>query len=276
MTVTTEETFKVDGVILNTFAWNIDTLSGREGLPPRRGKNIPIPFRTGRVWTPKTYEERTINLSMWVKGSTEDGVIPAEGARAKYNDNLRVLKRLFAPTQRQVSLERKLRFTTGLETHTALAELANLMEPLNMGSRMANLNVDLRMADPWWYGVTQSTDVLAAGATINNPGDVEATSMFITFVGPLTNPRLRNNSISPTIDVRYLGTIAAGQTVVLDTTLFSAIDQGGSSVVGAVSHVGSLLWMMLIPGNNTMTLDNYTGGSVGSGKATVAFKPPYT
>ena len=42
MTATTDETWTADGVLLNTYAWNIRTLSERSGLPPTRGENDAI------------------------------------------------------------------------------------------------------------------------------------------------------------------------------------------------------------------------------------------
>lgn len=270
------ETYTVDGTDLRTYAWNIDTLSGTGRLPAKVGDNVRIPFRHGRTWKAKTYDSRVETLSMWVHGCAADGTVPAAGERATFNANLRALKRLFAPTGRQLHLERTLEFPAGEETHTALAEVTSTIDPIFAGALSAAFTVDLLMADPWWYGSQQATDVTSAGATVTNPGDVEATAMIISLVGPLTNPRLRNASVTPVVDVRYAGTIAAGQTVTLDTDAFTAVDGSGNVVTGKVSHAGALPWMVLEPGANAMQLANYLGGAVGSGKAAVAFRPPYT
>jgi hypothetical protein len=280
---TLNEDFLVDGTSLMTYAYAIQTLTGRERLPVKIGDNIRIPYRNGRIWKPKTYDEQVITLGMWVQGCDVNGHVPTAGSRAQLNSNLRALRKLFGPTGRQLQLQRILQYATGQETHTALGEVAsgsaatqNEMDMQFVTPRFATFTVDIVMADPWWYGPPIVTTLSAGTTTIAHPGDVEATAMTITFAGPLTNPRLTNQSISPVVNVVYLGSLASGQTVTLDCTAFTAINQIGTSVIGSVSHAGSLRWMLLEPGNNTMVLDNAAGGSVGAGSCTVTYSPPYT
>jgi hypothetical protein len=272
---TVGEDFTVNGVSLMTYAYAIQTLVGREQLPPRVGDNIRIPYRNGRIWKPKTYDQRMITLGMWIAGSRVDGTVPVN-QRAQFNDNLRVIKRLFAPLGRQLTMTRTLVFGTGFETHTGQGECSgdNVLVPTTI--RLGTMTVDITMADPWWYGAQVAPTLTSTGATVTNAGDVEATSLVLTLNGPLTNPRIRNNSVAPTVDVRYSGTIGAGASVTLDCAAFTAIDNLSNSVIGNVSHVGSLRWMVLEPGANTLTLDNYVSGGVGAGSVTITYSPPYT
>lgn len=278
------EDFQVSGVSLMTYAYNVWTLLGRERFPPRVGDNVRIPYRNGRIWQPKTFDQQIVTLGMWVKGTDINGVIPPQGARAQMNSNLRALKRLFAPNRTEIQLKRTLLYVTGMETHTATAEVGTAdqgfqqeMDLQPITPRYGTFTVDLVMADPWWYGAVQTPTVTAAGATINNIGDVEADSLVITFNGPLTNPMLRNTSVSPVVSVWYNGTIASGAYVTIDCGLFTAINNIGASVVGSVLHAGDLHWQYLQPGNNVMTLTNQaTGGSPGTGNAVVSYSPPYT
>lgn len=295
---TVGEDFQVNGQSLSTYAWGIQTLAGREQTPPVVGDNVRIPYRNGRVWKTKTFDQRTLTLAMFVNGTDVNGAIPtgfstvAIARRAQFNSNLRTLKRLFAPRSAQLSISRTLQFLTGVETHTALADAYNpssggltpgggglgtdqwdlVPVTINYGT----FSIDLVMADPWWYGPQQTPSVTSAGLTITNPGDVEHDHPVITFNGPLSNPMLTNTSLSLPIQVWYTGTIASGSSVILDAGAYTALTNLGSSVIGSVSHSGSLKWMLLEPGNNIMTLTNQQGGSVGTGNAVVQYSPPYT
>src|SRR5687768_5894726 len=97
MTVTTSETLSVDGVVLNTLAKNIETLTGRLRTPPLRGSNLSIPSRHGALHTAtKVYDENEIVLPMWVAGCDDDGEIPYFGsARKEFFKNLDELSNLF-------------------------------------------------------------------------------------------------------------------------------------------------------------------------------------
>jgi hypothetical protein len=273
---TTGEDFIINGQSLMTYAYAIQTLAGRENIPPRVGDNIRIPYRNGRIWKPKTYDQRVITLGMWVKDTDVNGVTPVQGPRAQFNTNLRALKRLFAPLGAQLSMQRTLIFASGMETHTAQGECSGTMDLTPITIRVGTLTIDITMADPWWYGSPASPTVSSTGAAITNIGDVEAQKIVLTFNGPLTNPRLTNTSVLAPVSVWYNGTIAGGASVTLDCGVFTAVNNLGASVIGSVSHQGSLRWMLLEPGSNAMTLDNVAGGSVGAGSVTVAYSPPYT
>lgn len=274
MTVTTIETYKVDGVDLTTLAWNITTLGGRSGLPEVRGENTTIPFRPGTIWQEKMWGERTDTLSMWVLGCDEDGMFPVEHSRrAQLNQNLRTLKKLFAVRHRLLELEKVVDMPDGPLTLIAQAECLSTLDPSSMagGTRMT-FTADLRFPDPFWYGEEIEETVTSEGLVIDQPGDTLARKMEIELEGPLTNPRLTNTTLG--VQVRYSGTIPEGQSVVLDTDQFTALHEA-TPVIQFVTHSGSEWWMALLDGTNSMTLDNWQGGSVGAGSAVIRYRPPY-
>lgn len=294
---TVGEDFQVDGQSLYTLAFSVWTLAGREQAPPIVGDNIAIPYRNNRIWTPKYFDQRTITLGMWVKGTDQDGNLPDGfatpmiAARAQFNENLRTLKRLFAPRDQQLSLSRTLQFTTGLETHTALGDAYNpssggfsagggglgtdQWDLVPVTSWYGTFTIDVVMADPWWYGTQIGVGVSWPTPTvITNVGDVLQDHPVITLAGPLTNPVV-TNTLTPNVSVTYNGTIGAGHFVTVDCGAFTAFDDLGNSVTGNVTHAGSLFWMIIEPGSNTFTLTDTVGGSPGSGFATVTFSPPY-
>jgi|SRR5215472_6459871 len=291
---TVGEDFTVNGVSLSTYAYNIQTLAGREQTPPIVGDNIRVPYRNGRIWKQKTFDQRTIVLAMYVRGCDVNGVVPATRTleRATFNSNLRMLKRLFAPRGSQLIVTRTLQFLTGTETHTGLADAynpssggftagggglgTNQWDLVPVSITYGTFSIDLVFADPWWYGASVAPVITSAGGTINNIGDVEHDHPVIRFNGPLTNPMLTNLTPNPDVAVWYSGTIASGAYVQLDANAYTAVTNTGASVIGNVFHTGALKWMVLEPGNNSMTLTNQAGGAVGSGNATVTYAPPYT
>lgn len=164
---TLNEDFQVNGTSLMTYAYNIWTMAGREQVPPVMGDNISVPYRDGRLWVPKSFDQRTLTLGMWVKGTDVNGNIPggfggnqALAQHAQFMSNLRALKQLFAPRSTfpsastlgatwvqpaaPLSLSRTIQYATGLETHTAIGDAYNPSSGGEMGGAGgANLGTDL-------------------------------------------------------------------------------------------------------------------------------------
>lgn len=274
MTLTTLETYSVDGVELNTYAWNLRTLSGRSGTPPVIGENRQVVGRSGRSWQRKDYDERTETWAMWVLGCDEDGEFPVEhSTRAQFNANLEALKLLFGVRHRQLALEKKLLLPDGLSTRTALGEVIDVIDPdMVAGGTRATFSVSMRLADPFWYLPEETLTIDSTGATLIHPGTAIAQRMVITFTGPLTFPRLTNTTTG--VSVRLNRSIDAGVSVELDTDLFTAVDSAENNLIASVFQYGSDWWMELLPGENELTLENSNGGSVGAGSVTVTYRPP--
>lgn len=268
---TTTEYWEVDGVSLHTRAHSIETLSGREGLPPRRGANAVVAYRRGEVWRPKVFAARRLALAMWVKGSDANGIIPVAGARAQFNQNLESLKTMFGVIDRELVLTRRKQVLASLLVQTGRAECVGTLEPNMNGPTLGKFVVDLLMSDPFWYGADVNETVPIVGATLVNTGSAAVRNMVIRFNGPLTNPQLVNQSPDIPVAVSYVGTIAGGDWVELNTDDYTARDQDGISVIGNVTHSGERSWMALFPGSNVMLL-NVTGGS---GDVDITYAPAY-
>lgn len=268
---TTAEYWEVDGVSLHTWAWGIETLSGREGLPPRRGNNAVVAYRRGEVWRPKVFGPRMQAVAMWVKGSDANGLIPVAGARAQFNQNLEALKAIFGVIERELVLTRRKQILASLLVQTGRGECVGTMEPNMHGPTMGKFVVDLLMADPFWYGEEIEETVPLAGATILNTATTAVRKMVIRFNGPLTNPQLVNQSPDIPIAVSYVGAIAGGEWVDLDTDNYTARNQLGASVIGNITHSGDRAWMALNPGANAMLLN----ASAGSGDVDITYSPAY-
>ena len=272
---TTIEYWDVNGTSLHTLAWNIETLQGRSRVPLLRGDNSVVTYRPGSIWRAKAPDSRVLSLAMWVLGCNTDGSAPSSGsARAKFNDNRDQLVRLFYSPDAQLSLTKRWITSTGLKTAIAQAELVSDMDTAMMGRDGAQFVVDLRLADPYFYGVSQNSGNIAVSTplVVNNPGMAKVVAMTVRFTGSLTNPKLTNATPNPDVWVQYTGVISTGSDYVqLDTDQFTAVDDAAANVIGDITHAGSREWMVLAPGDNTLTLT----ASAGTGTALVTFQPPY-
>jgi hypothetical protein len=272
----TTEFWDVDGVSLNQYAWNITTLGGsRGGLPPLRGDNVQYAYRPGKDFRTKVPDSRVLTLAMWVAGVSPTTDLPAANQRVQWNDNWRALRRLLWTPGRQVDLTRRAQYSTGLEVHTAKAQLAGTMDPSMTGRTRAEFTIDFLLADPYFYGVSSTTSVpVSTPTTVTNAGDdVAGYSNFqLVFHGPLTAPKVTNSTYSPSVWVKAGSGIASGDTLTLDVESYTASRASDSAnLIGTVSHSGARQWMLLAPGANTLTLT----ADGGSGSVDVVFRPPY-
>jgi hypothetical protein len=277
MANTTATYWDVDGVSLQTFAWNIQTLGGtRGGVPTFRGENRQTAFRRGADWRPKTPEQRVISLAMWVQGSDDNGAAPVgRSEKSQYTENLRALRALFwRDESRQVTLTKRW-LDTGdvVRSASALAEASGSMDPDMMGPYGSTLIVDLLLADPFFYG-SEITATLVKDATqvVTPGGDAMTHRVTLEFNGALTNPKILNTTPNPDVWVKAGTTIGAGNKVTLDADMYTAIRSSDSAnLIGAVSHSGARHWMPLAKGANSLTL---TADS-GSGTCAVKYRPAF-
>jgi hypothetical protein len=268
---TTVEFWDVNGTSLNTLAWNIETLTGRSKAPLLRGDDIQVPYRPGAIWREKTPDSRVLTLAMWVLGCNSDGTLPSMSTRAKFNENRDALTRLFYHPEAQLSLTKRWLTGAGVQSATALAELVGDMDPTMIGNDGAQFVVDLKLADPYFYGVSSVFNLGVTTGAVTNLGHDRIKKGLLRFNGPLTNPRLTNSTPNPDIWVQYAGVIAGGDWVELNIDLFTAKNQAGTTVISAISHDGAKRWMELLVGSNSMALT----ADAGAGNITLTTQAPY-
>jgi hypothetical protein len=280
MPLITPEYWSVDGVSLQDHAKNITTFGGsRSSVPPFRGEDVQASYIPGRIHAPKYPDSRTITLAMWVKDTLPNGSrTPGYTPRQQFLANWNALKRLFWKDYgAQINLTRRWDEGAGVVTATARASFAGGLEPEMIGPTAARFTVDLLLADPFFYGVEQSVTFAASGTqVVNNPGDamVSGYGMRVVFNGTLTNPKLQNNTPSTPIWVKQGAAIGGGDyfTIQLDPAiLLSTRFSDGSNQTGGITHGGAHPWMVLYPGNNSLTLYQ----DAGSGNAVLYYRPVY-
>jgi hypothetical protein len=301
MTNSTEVFWSVDGVSLQTLAFNITTLGDdREAAIPLRGSDIVIPYMPGSKHVTKVPDSRILTLGMWVIGANEDGSIPVdENVRRTYDRNWKHLRRLLWRRGRQFTLTKRFWVPEAdlvaagvdvsalqqsglwrLYTAEAQASYSGGLDPRKSGPARAVFTVDLRLADPYFYGPEISVPFSTAPADAVNPGpsqtisvlgDDRTTYVELDFVGPVTTPRV-TNSTELGLWVQYSTVVAATETATVRAHNFSATHYPvGTSYKssGYVTHAGDRFWMFLEPGSVQLELTVQAG----TGTAELRYRP---
>lgn len=262
----TEEFWDVDGDGLNNYAWNISTIGGRSGLPPKRGSNIPRGNRPGTTWIRKPHDEKKRSLAMWVRGSDRWGNVQAD-QHVAFNDNLRHIRQMFGVSDRLIEITRRVRFSDseGLVVMSAQAECVGELEPTMSGPNMGSFTVDLVFPDPYWYAPSQSAhgvltpdistgvgdpliDPVGFGGVqhydvlIGVGGDLPARPVF-SINGPVVAPYLTN--VTTGENFRWQSSLSAGEVLVVDC-LEQSVTVGGITRYGEVDRSAND-WITLAP-----------------------------
>lgn len=267
MTDTTVEYWDIDGVSINTYAFNITSLGGDRLMPPPlRGGNQTVPSTHGRIWMPKVVDQNTLTLGMWVIGTQEDGSAPTSGyAAAQWNKNFRKLRRIFWTPDREVVITKRFYDETGtLRTASAKGQFSGGLSPAMQGTSRGIFTVDLVLSDPFFYGSLQSTSLVTGTQNVSVLGDYNTRNIILTLQGSRTAPKIRNNTLG--VDVTYNAALNAGDQAVLDVKAYTSVTtpSGGSPYksVGSILHTGAVYWLALAPGSNSITVSSTSGSGV--------------
>lgn len=226
----------VNGVDLQTYAWNIVNRSGRWGVPARRGSNRELPGLHGSSrLAGKPFDENTVILTMWVVGANHDGTLPTSPSRRavveRYVDEL---GRLFtAPlltlVQRRADGDRVL---TG--------EVVKTIDFKSMaGATRAEFGVEILAADPFWYSPTKvaQTVVTAAAGEYRFSAFADATAPLVgatyTVTGPVNSPVLTDPVTGQW--VKLATNVPSGQSWVIDTAAWTST-LNGTNVLAMTTH----------------------------------------
>lgn len=259
-------TLKFDGVDLQTHAFNIATFGGRTSVAARRGDNLVVPYRHGRLWTPKYFEEQELTLAMWVIGADKTtGVIPSN-PKQKLFENIQTLQKLFsAEGLHTLSAVHEV---TGA-TVEAIVEVADVIDFTTMaGATRAGFVVTLIVPEVWFKDQTLKGDVDYVSRANNDTWSVDVTSdvetheIVLSFdgdAGGQTNPKLINESIGSDCWVQLSDVLGPSEVIVIDVNKWTAVLNGTTNVVNNVDWSGQPRFFRLKPGTNNLKLE------VGSG-----------
>ena len=279
MTTTTADTLTVNGVVLNTLAKNITTLTGRLRAPALRTDNISVPGRHGTIRTPnKRYEEGQIILPMWVRGCDDD-----EGnvSRAQFFENVDTLTHLFRPGSGMLTVVHTLPDGSQRRCIAECTEAINLTMQAGGEFPYATFSVALRVPSVFWE------DVEASVFDVSNTFDGDLTALggstapiedaILKIYGPTTNTtieaRYNGVALEDPLYFNYSGTIATGQTLTVDCGTWKLTGAGGLAVdYTKMFHTGSSRFLTLVPGpvgGSPQMKVTMTGSVAGTSKVNV-------
>jgi len=242
MATTSTHAVTVEGVRLDTLAYNIETKTGWDLGQTARGSNSEVPGKDGELWTPNKREAAgRFALQMWVAGTDVDGV-PGSDGYMTFRQNLDMLRTIFGKRHKLLTVTLAYGGTVG--TREFLGEVVQAYDPTMLGSgRAGRFTVLFNVPDVYWrdtadqnYDLTnatvgQKTLTAFAGATAN------MRDLIVVFDGPWTNPSIVDDATGHTLS--YSGTIGSGTQWNVDTTAHTS--RTGSSIAFTANGTQAML-----------------------------------
>lgn len=230
MVTTSRWPVTVDGVRLDTLAYNIETRMGRDSTAVVVGDDVDTEMRHGHMWTAhKKYGPGRLVLRMWVGGTTVDGDYASIDDYALYRSNLDYLNRLFSPHHRLLDVRQTVD-NSGPVQRQALCELITVIDPETVASNpyTAKFTVELKVPNAFWtdIGDTNWTSGAAyVSATVKDlvefqPNTAPMIDLYLVVDGPATNPKVFDNRSGHW--VQYNGVIPNLQQWVVNTSTWSS------------------------------------------------------
>lgn len=253
------------GTALSTFGV-VTVIDDYLDTADRRGENITIPLRHGRIFTSKYYDERTISMGVAISAATAAALETAL-------DNLREL--LSPRTEQTLAMT--------MEDATVRNTSATVNKPLNVsrrGSKIALVTIQFDCVSPFWRLSTAIADNTTAittspnAMTVTNPGTIEERDPTIIIHGAFTSITITNSTNGASLT--YTGAIATGETVTIGTLngeYYATLSTGSANVIGNVTHSGSAALLPLNVGDNTLAITN--AGRDANSTVKITFNAPY-
>ena len=227
----------VDGVRLDTLAYNVEGLSGRLAMPGKRGENAVMPGMHGRSFMPKRFDSVSYTLRMWVIGSDEDGNAPDTMANEYqgFRDNLDTLNQMFGVTHRPLDV----RQTWPDGVRQAFMDCLQVVDPEIFGVRpTGKFAVALENLGFWQDVDTQdytSGGALVSGTELALGQFLGSTAPMMDYIyvvkGPANNPLLKDPDTGHWIKLNK--NLAAGEHWRLDAGNATSVTGVGIGFAGA-------------------------------------------
>lgn len=195
MTYTSDRPLSVDGVRLDTLAWNIEAI--QRATAGRRSSDLEVPGLDGvRPSLNDPLNAATMGLSMFVRGTDADGLVPGgSNARTQFMRNLDELVHLFGKRHALLDVQQ----TQGDGTvRRAWAKVTDTIAPeVNTPGSAARFSVGMSLPYGVWEDVDTSdwtSGALTANTSVEVTALAGATERILDAVllvkGPITNPRI--------------------------------------------------------------------------------------
>lgn len=214
MVNTSARPIAVDGVRLDTLAWNITKIN--RAMAARRSADQEVPGRDGLIPSLNdTLEAPTFGLEMFVMGTDADGAVPAQGKADTFRDNLDELVHLFG--KRHALLEIQETVKAGV-TRRAWAKVTDSIQPdLNTPGSSGMFTVGFTLPYAMWEDVAAQDWNGTLGAATGTVQEVTTlqdateriTDAILLVTGPITNPRITDQATGAYVELQ--AALAAGQ-----------------------------------------------------------------
>lgn len=244
---------EVDGIDLRNEAYNVSTRTGMYSMPDTRGENLTLPGVNGSVYVPnKPFDAGQGVLKVWAIGATPGStlVLPSTVTARKtaLETNIATLMRFFTRHHR-LSVIRAAQPDGTIRR--ADVEWREWSEPeVQADGTRAEWEVSYEIPGVWWRDESPTVQTSAASATL--PKDLDLTNFtgmtgiledaVLTVTGAITDPVITD--VETGAWVKYTGTVAAGQSWVVDVGAFTST-VGGSSVLSATTHAGGYRFLTI-------------------------------
>ena len=262
----------IDGTALSSEAWGVAEWGGSSESPPKyRGGALTIPYRRGQLWRPGVPDSRTITLPMWL--TDQHPTTGTYGGSSQMLDNWRALRNLFTSTGGRQLAIRKV-WDGGYGDATGYGQYAGGLEPENYALTGAKFDVDLFMADPYFYGTEHTLGTFNSGTydiTGDILGDVSTGRYSLTFAGALSGFSLtikQGSEVLSSLTSSML--LSTGKTLsIAMPDLTWSTDQAGQSVAMFTPGQQSG-WIDLDPSATSLVV-----AATGAGSVTIRYYPAW-
>lgn len=211
------EALTINGVSLDTYAFMLSDISGLMRAPARRGENVVVPNRDGRIRTiGKRFDSNELVLPLWIVGALPNGSVPVDSTERRefFKRRDELLRLLYAKPL--------ILAYTRPDGHTVQAE-GEVIDVLDFTRRhaepVAQVNVAIEVLDAFWQDAESvSQDVSGTSGTETTLTAYEGATapiadVLITLIGPVNNPTLTHGERW----VKYNGVVDSGRQLVIDT-----------------------------------------------------------
>lgn len=256
MTYTSDRPITVDGVRLDTLAWNITKIN--RAMAARRDRSITLPGRDGAVPSlDDDLEPANLGLEMFVMGTDADGLVPVAGRRDTLRNNLDELVHLFG--KRHALLDLRETVANGVERR-AWAKVQDSITPdISTIGGSGEFTVSLVLPygvweDPVAATWTQAAPVTAAPVVTLQGATERIQDAIFAVKGPATNPRITDVATGSWVQLNAALTAAEtwrvnaltwatrkGTTVTVDSSDTEGADQTAVTVTGGPQRGSALV-----------------------------------
>lgn len=195
MTNTSSTPITIDGNRLDTWAYNVETLSNRHMVPAQRFSTVKIPGRDGlAIDFEDAVDEGRIVLKIWLVDCDENGNFSYD-RRAQFDRNLDFFLNLIAETRgrvievQQTMADGTIRRADGIITEAVTPDM--------FGPLSAKMALAIMLPNSWWedtatadFSFTDALTPTTTTVTILTGATAPIDDARFLVKGPVTNPRV--------------------------------------------------------------------------------------